>query len=70
MSFAIENEVGSSYDPRSDSMRTPDIVDLELSMKKDSEVLTLIYPYWKKTKRNGNIMVTWSDVWTRLRLEP
>lgn len=60
MSFAIENEAGSSYDPRSDSMRTPDIADLELSMKKDSEVfkfdLSLLEKDQKKRKYDGQLV--------------
>jgi hypothetical protein len=57
LAHAVQSEEGSTYDPKSDSIRTPAIVELEACMQKDAALfkfdLSLLEQDQKKRKHDG-----------------
>lgn len=59
LTHAVQSEEGSTYDPKSDSIRTPAIIELEACMKQDAALfkfdLSLLEQDQKKRKYEGLI---------------
>jgi hypothetical protein len=57
LTYAVQSEEGTTYDPKSDSIRTPAIIELEACMKKDADLfkfdLSLVEKDQKKRKHEG-----------------
>lgn len=74
LAHAVQSEEGSTYDPKSDSIRTPAIVELEECMKKDVSLfkfdLSLLEQDHKKRKHEGLVKRLDDSSIGTLRAEP